>query len=568
MNVLYYFCILSIRTSLQDLYEQIENHVIQKIDHKEYTILKLGNRYKCHTMLINIESVIINSKKKPIYLNYTSYLQNGREEDFLVDILFSLYAKKTKCINKILIIKIKNSPNPEKISSIFKNISPKYIQMMIERYGILNFDPTFLIYKDVIVNSLVYDCVVYKMNYGYLNINTSYNFAFKVKGCRYFFKISISDLHLEPYIREILSMEYFFLRTKFYFMKMRAKKIQLEVLLRILIDNVNHLNNDSMYSGLYSLHVLQHSLLVNKPTEVLFYYQESLNNFFHNLADVTPCNRTFYIYEYKSILGINKCIYSYDPANKEAFIISSYVYNKIRNYFIILQKHSCLNSKFLQYNFYIFANTQFFEYILRRCFSKRFSAEFIVIVHNLKFAGLIDHKEFINLMTFVSDQVWFIKIYNHMVDIIIKRILNTPISDLLSAKCLYFQYFIMIQLKTLINEKDVSDSANKITKSMQKDYLAGKDLIDAMQDAYVASIQVKLVIKLIIFTFSKNIGGNRMLEFIHFLYEDGRPRQNIFDSNDYTKVKRHLVNSLRREGNSGSLVGYRRYFKRFYRCQA
>ncbi|KAK6090637.1 hypothetical protein P3W45_000360 [Vairimorpha bombi] len=201
-------------------------------------------------------------------------------------------------------------------------------------------------------------------------------------------------------------------------------------------------------------------------------------------------------------------------------------------------------------------------------FSKRFSAEFIVIVHNLKFAGLIDHKEFINLMTFVSDQVWFIKIYNHMVDIIIKRILNTPISDLLSAKCLYFQYFIMIQLKTLINEKDVSDSANKITKSMQKDYLAGKDLIDAMQDAYVASIQVKLVIKLIIFTFSKNIGGNRMLEFIHFLYEDGRPRQNIFDSNDYTKVKRHLVNSLRREGNSGSLVGYRRYFKRFYRCQA
>jgi hypothetical protein len=29
-----------------------------------------------------------------------------------------------------------------------------------------------------------------------------------------------------------------------------------------------------------------------------------------------------------------------------------------------------------------------------------------------------------------------------------------------------------------------------------------------------------------------------------------------------------LVNSLRREGNSGSLVGYRRYFKRFYRCQA
>lgn len=567
MKILQIIFILSVKTSLNDLYQQIENLVKRKIDNKDYLKIQSRSQDVYHSLIVNNEHVIIDNNETPILLKYNLYLQSGREDDFFVDILYSLYVKQTKCFNKILIIKIENSPNPEKISLIFKNISQKVIWKMIRRYNISNYVPDFLIYKNVIVNNLIYDYVIYKMKYGYLNNNTEYTFAFKVDRCRYFFCMSILDLELEPYIKYILSTEYFLLNTKFNAIKKRSNKFRIEVLLQILIDDVYHLSRDIKYPRKISLHVLQHSLLFYKTTRVLFFYQENLNNFFHDLADGTQCNRSFYVYEYGSILGINKCIYSYDSTNKRAFIISYSSYNKIKNYFIYLEKNSYMNSTMIRAYFYIFVSTQFFEYILRDCFKKRFSAEFIVINHYLKFAGLISHNEFINLMAFSTGQVWTMKIYNHMVDIIIKRIINTSINELLSIKCLYFQYFILVRLKYIVNKKDVNDPENKITRSMQKDFIACKGMMDVIPDAYIISVQVKLVIKLILFTFSKNIGGSRMLEFEHFLFEDGRPRLNIFNTDDYTKVKRYLVDSLKKEDNSESLKGYRRYFRRFYSCQ-
>lgn len=88
--------------------------------------------------------------------------------------------------------------------------------------------------------------------------------------------------------------------------KSKYPKFDLNLLLKLIISDLHLFEENYIHPKICTSNTFVHSSLKKKEYAIIFYYQENLSNFFHELVDTSLNNRSFFVYESNSVIGINK----------------------------------------------------------------------------------------------------------------------------------------------------------------------------------------------------------------------------------------------------------------------